>query len=238
MFNVVDMRKLFCLKLYARDFVSDKSGVKLLEIVGACFNAYEDHIFGKVNEDYVRRELEWYHTLSRNVNDIPGKIPEIWKKVATPDGFINSNYGWCIWSSDNDEQYAHVLKELRENSESRRAIMIYTRPSMWRDFNRDGMSDFMCTNSVQYLIRNGRLDAIVQMRSNDAWSGYRNDRAWQMHVLKLLAEDLELPIGHLIWMVGSLHVYEQQFYLVDHYNRTGETHITKEEYKKLYCEWA
>ena len=222
-------------------------GGSTIEIVGASFIADEDSIFGKVNWDYVRREEEWYNSMSLNVNDIPGGPPEIWKAVADKTGEINSNYGWCIYSNQNgfeslpydadnelNSQYLRTLKELKKNPESRRAIMIYTRPSMWLDYNKGGRSDFMCTNAVQYLIRDGAVHAVVQMRSNDAWAGFRNDRAWQQHVLEKLAKDLSLPAGTLFWQVGSLHLYEAQYYLVDHFARTGQTSISKKEYNELY----
>jgi thymidylate synthase len=92
----------------------------------------------------------------------------------------------------------------------------------------------MCTNTVQYLIRDGKLNSIVQMRSNDAWAGFRNDRAWQLHVLEKLAKELNIEAGNITWQVGSLHVYARQFYLVDHFSKTGEIHISKNDYKILY----
>lgn len=228
------------------------TGNTTIEIVGASFVADEDHIFGEVNWAYVAREEEWYNSMSLNVNDIPGGAPVIWRTVADVDGFINSNYGWCIYSKENgfmqypdiskvpteflvnDSQYVRTLAELKKNPESRRAMMIYTRPTMWLDYNKNGRSDFMCTNAVQYLIRDGALHAIVQMRSNDAIFGFRNDRAWQQHVLEKLAADLGVPAGKLHWQVGSLHVYERHYYLVDHFVRTGETHISGKDYKELY----
>jgi len=76
------------------------------------------------------------------------------------------------------------------------------------------MSDFMCTNAVQYLIRDDKLNAIVQMRSNDVVYGYRNDYAWQEHVLKNMAQSLKVDCGNIYWNVGSLHVYERHFNLV------------------------
>lgn len=221
-------------------FVEDKSGVKVLEIPGVSFVTDADEpIFGTWNKDYIQRELAWYKTQSLNVNDIPGGAPEIWKQVADSRGFINSNYGWAIWSPDNSAQYFKVLKELSKNPLSRRAIMIYTRPSMWYDYDLNGRSDFMCTNSVQYLIRNGKISAVVQMRSNDVFSGYRNDYAWQRFVLDELAIALDVPSGDIIWQVGSLHVYEPQFYLVHHYLITREISITKKKYAKTYpiSEW-
>lgn len=212
--NVNMIREEFKWLLANEFYVEDKSGVKLLEIVNASFVADEPSIFGKPNDSYIEREIEWYKSMSLNVNDIPGETPTVWKQVATPDGRINSNYGWCVWSRENGEQYNNVLRELKQKPTSRRATMIYTRPSMWVDYSRDGMSDFMCTNAVQYVIRDQSVHAIVQMRSNDVFYGYRNDYAWNEYVLKILSHDLDVSPGIIYWNVGSLHVYERNFNLV------------------------
>ena len=232
--SVSDIRDQFAALYQDGEFVTDKFGGKVLEIVGASFIADEELIFGAVNEDYVKRELDWYRSMSLYVSDIPGGAPKIWQQVACKNGRINSNYGWCIWSKENGNQYDNVVAELKKNPDSRRAVMIYTRPNMWNDYNENGRSDFMCTNAVQYVLRNGKLNAIVQMRSNDAWAGYRNDFAWQKYVLNCVAEDINCAVGEIMWNVGSLHVYDRQFYLVDHYVKTGEISITKEEYDALY----
>lgn len=233
-------------------------GNTTIEIIGASFIADEDALFGEVNWDWVKREEEWYNSTSLNVNDIPGQTPAVWKAVADKDGFINSNYGWMIYSPNNVvnwdpysclserdtgimiaedgwmNQYKFVRNELLKNPESRRGTMIYQRPSMWLEYNRNGRSDFCCTNVVQYLIRDGALHAVVQMRSNDAIFGYKGDRAWQQHVLEKLAAELNVPAGNLYWNVGSLHVYARHYFLVDHFAKTGELSISKEEYIKLY----
>ena len=243
--NIVsDVRNQFSLLLREQQFTSinreasmtSLMGNKTIEIIGANFDADDVSIFGKVNESYVKRESEWYHSMSRNVNDFPGGAPEVWKAIAAKDGTINSNYGFCVWSGDNYKQYNKVLCELRKNPESRRAVMIYTRPTMWFDYNHNGRSDFMCTNVVQYVIRNGSVHCVVQMRSNDSVIGYKNDRAWQEEVLQKVADALNLPMGKIHWQVGSLHVYQRDFYLVDHYDRTGESIITKARYRELYPE--
>jgi thymidylate synthase len=212
MLKVEHIRDYFIQELKSQRFVTDKTGVKTIEMIGATFEANEPTIFGELNEDYIDRELEWYKSMSLYVEDIPGKTPAIWQQVADRGGKINSNYGWAIWHKDNGLQYARVLNELSFAPNSRRAVMIYTRPSMWEDYNRDGMSDFMCTNAVQYMIRDEQLVAIVQMRSNDVVFGYRNDYAWQRYVADHLSEDLNLTREpKIIWHVGNLHVYERHF---------------------------
>ena len=212
MLKVEHIRDYFIQELKSERFVTDKTGVKTIEMLGASFEADEPSIFGDVNDDYIQRELEWYKSMSLYVDDIPGITPAIWKNVASTEGKINSNYGWAIYSEDNGYQYLHVLGELKLNPNSRRAVMIYTRPTMHNDYNQDGMSDFMCTNAVQYMIRDGQLVAIVQMRSNDVVFGYRNDYAWQKYVADELSADLELSREpKIIWHVGNLHVYERHF---------------------------
>jgi len=197
------------------EYVIDKTGVKTIELLGVSFIADEPTIFGKVSGDYVERELDWYLSQSLNVNDIPEPVPAIWKAVADDYGFINSNYGWAILSADNGSQFDHCVAHLKENPDTRRACMIYTRPSMHTEYKSYGKNDFMCTHAVNYLARNGKLNAVVQMRSNDAVFGYKNDWAWQKYVLENLADATNLQVGDIIWNAASLHVYERHFNLVD-----------------------
>lgn len=221
--KVNDIRELLAEQYLNENFITDKSGVKTVELVGASFIADEALIFGTENEEYIQNELQWYLAQSLNVNDIPGKTPAIWNAVASPEGLINSNYGYLVLSEENGSQYRNVLHELLFNRESRRAVMIYTRPTMHTDWCTGGMSDFICTNAVQFLIRDGKLHMIVQMRSNDAVFGYKNDYAWQKYVQWTLLEDLVKRTGECIlagsitWQVGSLHVYERHFkYITDY----------------------
>jgi len=211
--KVQNIREKFLSKLEQEDFVTDKTGVKTIEIVGASFLADKPAIFGKPTE-YIERELAWYESQSLNVNDIPGEVPEIWKAISSRTGLINSNYGYLIYSKNNGRQYANVLEELQRNPNSRRACMVYNRPSMHGDYNFDGMNDFICTFGTTHMIRNGKLETVVNMRSNDGVFGYKNDYAWFKHVHDKLVKDLGIESGDIHWQVSSLHVYERHFKFV------------------------
>lgn len=227
--KVKDIRNQFVKKYKEQKFETDKLGGKVIDLICAQFIADEEYIFGKSNEEYIKNELDWYLSQSLNVNDIKN-TPAIWKSVADPNGFINSNYGWCIFSKENGYQYENCLKELKHQKNSRRGAMIYNRPNMWEDYNKNGRNDFMCTYAVQFLIRNNILYSYVLMRSNDAWAGYRNDYAWHKYVLDKLGEDLNIKKRGIIWNSGSLHLYEKQFYLIEHYMETGNACITRKDY--------
>ena len=206
--GVDDIRRTF--KALAQE---SKDPNEMLEIVNASFVADEETIFGEPNHGWHAREYAWYRSKSLSVNDIPPPIPIIWKSVASTKGEINSNYGWCIYSEENGKQYEKAISALVEDPLSRQALMIYTRPTMHEDSKRDGMRDFMCTNTVQLLLRNGALHYIVNMRSNDAVFGYKGDSAWHRKVHWLAANDLmdklgvRVKLGELIWNAGSLHIY-------------------------------
>jgi len=220
--RVKDIRKELVEKYLNNDIVIDKTGSKIVEVLGQSFFADEEAIIGKVSKAYVKKELEWYRSTSLNVWDMPNP-PKIWQQISDKDGYINSNYGWVIYHEDNGYQYKNVLRTLRKHRDSRRAVMIYNRPSMQEEYNKNGMSDFMCTNAVNYFLREDPLVglqswAVVQMRSNDAVFGYKNDLYWQNHVLTELTNDLQddypVTVGGILWNAASLHVYERHFDLL------------------------
>lgn len=219
MLRVKDIRKLFLEEYHKNNFVKDKNGTDIIELIGISYIPDEPVIFGKLNEDYAKRELKWYKTQSLSINDIPGEIPTIWKNIADKNNLINSNYGWCIYSKENHFQLENCINELKNNIDSRRALMIYNRPSMWEDYNKDGKDDFICTTSVQLLVRDCKLYYIINQRSCDVVFGYKNDIYWHKHVydevLNKLNNFYDIQRGEIIHQVGSLHLYSRHFYLLN-----------------------
>lgn len=225
MMKVSDIREYFKSELESGNVTVDRGGNETIELLGASFLADEAAIFGTPNSDYIEREIEWYKSESTNVNDIEGETPKAWLMTANQHGEINSNYGHLIWSDKYYCQYDQVINELERNPNSRRAQMIYNRPSIWYEATENGKNDFICTNAVTYYIRDQKLHCVVQMRSNDVIFGYKNDYAWQQYVLhrltnklnhhrSILSEAAELEVGDIHWQVMNLHVYGRHFHLV------------------------
>lgn len=218
--DTTDVFNEFKEKYRKGDFRISKSGSKTIEIQNAHFTCDKDYIIREPNYDYAKREVEWYVNQSLNVNDIPGGTPKIWTDCADPDGFINSNYGWCIFSKENGNQFENCLKTLKNDPTSRQGVMLYTRPNMWTDWNKNGRHDFICTYSTHCFLneeKDGRhLKYIVYMRSNDAVFGFNNDLYWHKWVRDKLALELTDTYKTVIcddveWNSGSLHVYERHF---------------------------
>tara|TARA_R110002126_G_scaffold213110_1_gene359655 strand:+ start:206 stop:874 length:669 start_codon:yes stop_codon:yes gene_type:complete len=221
--KVSDIREHFISELKNEKFTIDKTGAKTIELIGASFTADEPSIFGTPNQEYIDKEIAWYKSMSNNINDInkDGEPPAAWKYAASEYGQINSNYGLLTMADEYYNQLGHVVDELTTNPDSRRACMIYNRPSIWTEYDKNGMSDFICTNAVSYMIRNDKLISVVQMRSNDVVYGYKNDYAWQKWMqnevcaLVNIDRDTELNTGDIYWQVQNLHVYEKHFNLVE-----------------------
>ena len=223
LYSCKDIRDFFIGELNDEAYTMDKTGQKTIELVPASFLADEPSIFGTVNQDYVNDELNWYDSMSTNIFDIrpDAEPPAAWKYSANQHGEINSNYGTLIYDDKYYNQFERVLWEQHENQDGRRATMVYNRPSNWVEYNENGKNDFICTNAVTYYIRNDELQSVVQMRSNDVVFGYKNDYAWQRHVMDRLCEEynkltqgVQIEPGFMHWQVQNLHVYERHFHLV------------------------
>jgi thymidylate synthase len=227
--KVDDIRNAFINKLINLDFTIDRSGQKTIELIGVSFIADKPSIFGIPNQDYINAEIAWYESQSTNIYDIHGvekEPPAAWKLAADPVGNINSNYGHLIYSEKYYNQFNKAFNELWSNPDSRRAQMIYNRPSIWNEYDEGGKSDFICTNAQTFYIRNGKLHMVSQMRSNDVVFGYKNDYAWAKHIMnrmvfvwnelaKVTDTHQQLQVGTLTWQVMNLHVYERHFHLVN-----------------------
>lgn len=175
----------------------------------------------KINREYHERELKWYLSLDRSIKGWMEDI-KIWNDIASKDDKreINSNYGWCCFSVENGSQYSHVLETLKKDENSRQAEFIYTRPNIHTDWNKDGRHDFICTNTVQIFIRDNRLHYKIDQRSLDTITGLKADWYWHEFVYKKLLHDLQetypnLKPGIVLWNVGSCHIYERSFKILD-----------------------
>lgn len=215
--------EIFKNKILTNDITLDKSGVKTVELLGwQCKDLNPWQPILSFNDkstsiNYCKEELLWYLSQDLSVKKI-GKIAKIWSQICSSKQEVNSNYGWCIFNENNFSQYDNVISELLRNQDSRRAVMIYTRPSMWIDYNRDGMSDFICTWGTHIFIRNKKLYYIINQRSCDFWFGLRNDFVFHCFVYQMLFNalldlgiDLEKSKDGIIYNCDTIHLYERHF---------------------------
>ena len=173
---------------------------------------------------YVKHELDWYKSMDLSIIGHEGiEDNPTWQSCCTQDEkkLVNSNYGWCVFSEENGSQYDECLNVLMKDQTTRNAIIVYNRPSIYKDYKRDGMHDMICTMYSHFFIRrkNGhrKLYMIHNMRSNDIRYGFIcSDLAWNCFVYQNMLADLkevygDLEVGSIIWTSDSMHVYSRHF---------------------------
>lgn len=214
-------------KVENKEFLEDKTGVKYVEIIAPKIvfdlnnagDGYIDFENRKSPRKYIDKEKEWYLSEELKIDKVSDV--EIWNKVCDANKEINSNYGYLVFGKGNFSQYAHAYHALWNHSDTRQAIIIYTRPSIHLEQNDMGGSDFICTNFQQFFIRNNKLYCVTSMRSNDCIFGTFNDVPWFVYVAKRMYNDLKsivkynnLELGEMTFIPNSFHCYERHFDLL------------------------
>ena len=155
-------------------------------------------------------------------------LTEYNKNIAqfSDDGIIfNGSYGPPF-----NEQLMYVVNNLVNQPASRQAVLTIWQP------NPVESKDIRCTLSFQFLIRNGRINTIVNMRSSDIMWGVCYDlfnfTIMTLRVLTLLNQKraksplsgIPYPIdkhhkpyelGYLYLNMGSSHLYERHYELAE-----------------------
>ena len=157
-------------------------------------------------EDYAEAEWQWYLTGMPNIKmlgEIYGKIPEIWKRMADENGYVNSNYGYQ-W--ERNDQLERIITDLTYHKDTRQAtISIYDGKEI-KDYARDTP----CTYAVQFTRVNNRLDMCVTMRSNDLWYGFCNDQYCFSRLQEMVSKRLNINPGVYYHFAHNMHLYNDK----------------------------
>jgi thymidylate synthase len=141
------------------------------------------------------------------------------------DGLVwRGGYGPRLRNWGGVDQLQVVAHRLRQSPESRRAVIALFDPA--RD-NTPSL-DIPCNNWLHALIRQGRLDLSVAIRSNDIMWGFSGINAFEWSVLQeLLAHCTSAQLGTTSYFIDSLHLYER------HYAR-AERILAERRHQTLY----
>ena len=190
------------------------------------------HPVRRLNPGFMLGEFLWIMRGSNDLAEITHYNRE-WANFSDDGTTLNGAYGQRIfrWQGLQDHvlpngniieygsvinQYEHVVQLLRQDPMSRQATI-----SIW-DPIRDTSSskDIPCTNLLRFNIRQGRLNMVTVMRSNDIWFGYPYDVFNFTMLQEVMAYELGVQLGTYTHVVDSLHLYEQHWEkaisLIDH----------------------
>ena len=150
---------------------------------------------------YAIGELAWYLSGSNRVSDI-SRFAKKWVDISDDGVHNNSAYGWRIYDKFDFDQWEYV-KGLIQN-DSKAIIHI-------KDADNRPTKDTPCTMYLQFLLRDGKLNLSVHMRSNDIWMGVPYDMFSFCFLQMKMAMELGVEIGEYTHYAGSLHMYARDY---------------------------
>lgn len=156
---------------------------------------------------YAVGELLWYLSGSNRLADI-STFSKVWERMSDDGETVNSAYGYRIFEKFGFDQFDFIAQLLRDEPHSRQAVIHIKDP---RNYAKHPTADVPCTIALQYLIRDGKLNATTFMRSNDLWTGFPYDVFSFTALQIILAFKLGVEIGTYTHFATSLHLYERSY---------------------------
>lgn len=201
-------------QIYTKGEKVSPRGKETMELRNVCL--WTDVVEGRIVTDPTRRMnigfaiAEWLSIMA-GIDDI-----QFFQAFIKDYGRYSSNgismdnaYGSRVreasWSQNG--QIEDVIEILKADQASRNAIV------MIRNAN-DSLSissHIPCTLSLQFMIRNDKLEAYTNMRSNDVYLGLPYDWFAFTMVQEYIARRLGVPLGRYHHNAASLHLYAEHY---------------------------
>ena len=158
-------------------------------------------------------ELLWiWQKKSNNVHDLKSHI---WDSWADENGSIGKAYGYQLgvkhkYKEGMFDQVDRVLYDLKNNPSSRRIMTnIYT----FADLSE--MNLYPCAYSVTFNVANGRLNAILNQRSQDTLTANNWNVVQYAILVHMFAQVSGLKAGELVHVIADAHIYDRHIPLVE-----------------------
>lgn len=173
---------------------------------------------------YIFGELMWYLT-GRDDNEFINKYSKMWNSLMDDGIHNNSAYGkyifnpmpnkgyGVIYDGSNDPNYNKNLefrtqwdfvKDVLTKDPCSRQAVIHIKP-----IQMYSTKDTVCTYFLQFFIRDGKLDMIACMRSNDLMFGTTYDVFMFTFLQELMAAELGVEVGTYKHFASNMHIYKK-----------------------------
>ncbi|MCL1877313.1 MAG: thymidylate synthase [Defluviitaleaceae bacterium] len=157
-------------------------------------------------------EILWiWQKKSNCVSELKSKIWDAW---ADESGTIGKAYGYQLgikhkYAEGEFDQVDRVLFDLKNNPSSRRII---TNLYVHQDLHE--MNLYPCAYSLTFNVTSGRLNAILNQRSQDFLTANNWNVCQYAVLLHMFAADVGLEIGTLVHVIADAHIYDRHIRIV------------------------
>jgi len=157
-------------------------------------------------------EILWiWQKKSNNISELNSHI---WDEWADESGSIGKAYGYQLgvkhkYKEGMFDQVDRVIFDLKNNPYSRRIMTnIYT----FSDLNE--MNLYPCAYSMTFNVVDGRLNAILNQRSQDTLMANNWNVVQYAVLVHMLAQVSDLEVGELVHVISDMHIYDKHIPLV------------------------
>ena len=158
-------------------------------------------------------ELLWiWQKKSNNIHELNSHIRDSW---ADEDGSIGKAYGYQMgvkhsYKEGMMDQVDRVIYDLKNNPYSRR---IMTNIYVHRDLHE--MNLYPCAYSMTFNVTDGRLNAILNQRSQDMLTANNWNVVQYAVLVHLFAQVSGLAVGEFVHVIADAHIYDRHVSLVE-----------------------
>jgi thymidylate synthase len=165
----------------------------------------------KLHLKSIIHELLWFLAGDTNIGYLKENGVSIWDEWADENGDLGPVYGaqWRSWPAPDGgsiDQIANVVREIRENPNSRRLIV-----SAWNPAEVDAMALPPCHCLFQFYVSEGRLSCQLYQRSADIFLGVPFNIASYALLTMMVAQVTRLRPGDFVHTLGDAHLYANHF---------------------------
>ena len=162
----------------------------------------------KLHLKSIIHELLWFLAGDTNIRYLKENGVRIWDEWADENGDLGRVYGaqWRSWRGANGEtvdQIANVVRQIRQNPDSRRLIV-----STWNPAEVDDMALPPCHALFQFYVANGKLSCQLYQRSADIFLGVPFNIASYALLTMMMAQVCGLQAGEFVHTLGDAHLYQ------------------------------
>jgi thymidylate synthase len=192
---------------------SDRTGTGTRSVFGHQMRFDLQHGFPlittkRVHFRSVAVELLWFLRGEGNVRWLRENGVTIWDEWADPAGDLGPIYGvqWRSWPAPDGthiDQIGAILDTLRSDPDSRRMVV-----SAWNVADIPSMALPPCHAMFQFYVADGRLSCQLYQRSADLFLGVPFNIASYALLVHLVAAQVGLEVGDLVWTGGDCHIYD------------------------------
>ena len=157
-------------------------------------------------------EILWiWQKKSNNVHDLNSHIWDAW---ADETGSIGKAYGYQLgvkhqYKEGEFDQVDRILYDLKHNPSSRRIMSnIYVHADLHE------MALYPCAYSVTFNVANGKLNAILNQRSQDFLTANNWNVVQYALLVHMLAQVSGLEVGEFVHVIADAHIYDRHVDMV------------------------